>query len=66
VAGEITFVASHHAFPMVVAGEPQVVVDISFDARAVSTGAIRRGDETLATISGDVSAEVTRTGACGE
>lgn len=66
VDGEITSLEVDVAFPMLVDGEPQVVVDISFDARAVGVGMIRRGDETLATISGDGSAVIAWTGACGQ
>jgi hypothetical protein len=62
---EITSLEVDLAFPTLVAGEPQIVVDISYDAQAMGTGTIRRGDETLATISGDASVVIAWTGACG-
>ena len=65
VDGEITSIEVDLAFPTLVTGEPQIVVDISYDAQALGAGTIRRGGETLATISGDASAVITWTGACG-
>jgi hypothetical protein len=64
VAGEITSVELDLAFPMLVPGEAQLVADISFDAQGVGTGAIRRGGETLATVSGDGDVLITWSGAC--
>jgi hypothetical protein len=67
VDGEITSLEVDLAFPTLVAGEPQIVVDISFDARAVGTGTIRRGDETLATISGKgANVVIAWSGDCGQ
>jgi hypothetical protein len=65
VDGEITSIEAALAFPMLVTGEPQIVVNISYDAQALGAGTIRRGTETLATISGDASATITWTGGCG-
>jgi hypothetical protein len=66
VAGEITSLEIHLAFPMLVAGHPQVLADVSFDANGVGSGTIRRGPETLATISGERDLTITWTGACGQ
>jgi hypothetical protein len=65
VAGELTSVESHLAFPTLVAGESQVLVDLSFDAEGVGTGSIRRGGETLATLSGKRDLVITWTEPCG-
>ena len=66
VAGEITSIELDLAFPTLVPGEPQLVADISFDAQALGTGVIRRGGETLATVSGDGEVVITWSGACAE
>lgn len=66
VAGEITSVEFHLAFPTLVAGESQVVVDLSFDAEGVGTGSIRRGGETLATLSGNRNLALSWAGTCGQ
>lgn len=66
VAGEITSLEIHLAFPMLVAGEPQVLLDVSFDAQGTGSGTLRRGGETLATISGDRNLVLTWSGACGQ
>jgi hypothetical protein len=66
VAGEITSLEIDLAFPALVAGQPQVLADISFDGAGRGSGTLRRGEETLATFSGDRSLVVTWTGACGQ
>jgi hypothetical protein len=66
VAGEITSLEIHLAFPMLVEGHPQLLVDVSFDANGVGSGTIRRGEETLATISGTRDLTITWTGSCGQ
>ena len=66
VDGEITSLEIHLAFPMLGGANPQVVLDASFDAEGVGTGSVRRGAETLATISGDRNLVITWTGACGQ
>jgi hypothetical protein len=66
VAGEITSIESHIAFPTLVAGEPQLLVDLSFDADGVGTGSIRRGGETLANLSGKRDLVIVWSEPCGQ
>jgi hypothetical protein len=66
VGGEITSVEIDLAFPMLVPGEPQLVVDLSFDAAGDGSGAIRRGNELLATLSGHEAVTIAWTGPCAE
>ena len=65
VAGEITSLEIHLAFPSLVDGEPQVLLDVSFDPQGVGTGTLRRGGETIATLSGERSLAITWSGPCG-
>lgn len=64
VAGEITSLEMHLAFPALVASEPQILVDLSFDAKGVGTGSIRRGAEILATLAGNRDLTVIWEGTC--
>lgn len=66
VAGEITSLEIDLAFPALVEGQPQVLMDISFDAEGRGTGTLRRGEETIATFSGDRNLVITWNGACGQ
>jgi hypothetical protein len=66
VGGEITSLEIDLAFPLLLAGEPHLVLDASFDAAGVGTGSLRRGTETLATISGDRTLAITWNGSCGQ
>ncbi len=64
VAGEISSLEIDLAFPALVAGAPQVLADISFDAEGRGSGTLRRGEETIATFSGDHNLMITWNDAC--
>jgi len=64
VGGEITSIEIDLAFPMLGAGEPQLVVDLSLDAAGDGSGVIRRGSDLLATISGRQEVTLAWTGPC--
>jgi hypothetical protein len=63
VGGESTSLEIHVAFPTLIAGGPQVLLDVSFDAQGMGSGTLRRGGETLATVSGDRNLVPTWSGA---